>query len=46
VKSTNKGQENKDNSMEQILQNNLQTNENGSAQKDGFRYDYNDSSDF
>jgi hypothetical protein len=46
VKSNNKGQKNNVNSMEQILQNNQQTNENISVQKDGFRYDYNDSSDF
>ena len=43
---TNKRQpNNKINSKEQVLQNktdNSQIKENGSAQKDGFRYDYND----
>ncbi|WP_191090685.1 hypothetical protein [Niallia endozanthoxylica] len=43
---TNKGQQNnKINSKEQILQNktdNSQIKESVSAQKDGFRYDYND----
>lgn len=46
MKSNNKEQNSKENSLEQILQNNQQANENVSAQKDGFRYDYNDSSDF
>ncbi len=43
---TNKGQQkNKINSKEQVLQNKTdhsQIKENVSAQKDGFRYDYND----
>jgi hypothetical protein len=46
VKANSKGQSNKITSNAQGLQNKTQTNESVSAQKDGFRYDYNDSSDF
>jgi hypothetical protein len=46
VKSNNKGQNNKGSNNEQNLQNIQKTDESVSAQKDGFRYDYNDSSDF
>lgn len=46
MKSNNKGQKTNVNNLEQNLQDYQQTNENVSAQKDGFRYDYNDSSDF
>jgi hypothetical protein len=49
VESNNSQQNDKINSKEQSLQNNkdnLHTKRNVSAQKDGFRYDYNDSSDF
>ena len=45
VKSNNKQQNNNMNSKKQVLQNktdNLQIKESVSAQKDGFRYDYND----
>lgn len=46
MKSNNKGQNNKVSNIEQNLQNNQQSEDNISAQKDGLRYDYNDSSDF
>ena len=45
MKSNKRQQNNKINSKEQILQNkteNSQVKENVPAQKDGFRYDYND----
>jgi hypothetical protein len=46
VKSNNNRQNNKVSDIEQNLQNNQQSDESVAAQKDGFRYDYNDSSDF
>jgi hypothetical protein len=46
LKTNNKGLNNNRNTLEQNLPNNQQSNESISAQKDGFRYDYNDSSDF
>jgi hypothetical protein len=50
VKSNNKERNNNLNSNKQVLQNNntnnLQKNENVSALKDGFRYDFNDPSEF
>ena len=48
MKSNKQQQNNKINSKEQVVQNktdNLQIKENVSAPKDGFRYDYDDSSD-
>jgi len=48
VKSNKQQQNNKLNSKEQIFQNktdNSQIKQSVSAQKDGFRYDYDDSSD-
>jgi hypothetical protein len=46
VKSNNTGQNNKESDIEQNLQNNQRSDESVTAQQDGFRYDYNDSSDF
>jgi hypothetical protein len=45
VKSNKRQKKNKINSTEQLVQNktnNLQRKESETAQKDGFRYDYND----
>lgn len=48
MNSDKKQQNNQANKKEQTFQhkNNLQANEDIPASKDGFRYDYNDSSDF
>jgi hypothetical protein len=46
VKSNKNRQNNTVSDIEQNLQNNQQSDESVAAQKDGFRYDYNDSSDF
>ncbi|WML53159.1 hypothetical protein RCG17_28170 [Neobacillus sp. PS3-12] len=46
MKSNNNRQNNKVSDIEQNLQNNQQRDESVAAQKDGLRYDYNDSSDF
>ncbi|AZV41705.1 hypothetical protein [Peribacillus asahii] len=49
MKSNKNQQNNKINSKEQVVQNKtdqLQIKESVSASKDGFRYDYDDSSDF
>jgi hypothetical protein len=45
MKSNNVQENNKSKSLKQALQNKTD-NQSVSAQKDGFRYDYNDSSDF